>query len=69
MSLVNYYCDMWERRLNKLVPLAKLMSSKVKFKWTKIVARNILSAYHNFIKQIKIHTYASDFQLVLVIRH
>ena len=35
IGLVKYYCDMWERRSHMLVPLTKITSSKVKYKWTK----------------------------------
>ena len=36
IGLVEYYCDMWERRSHTLSPLTKITSIKVNFKWTKI---------------------------------
>ena len=33
---MNYYQNMWERCSHTLVPLTKITSSKVTFKWTKI---------------------------------
>ena len=55
-------------------PSTNIMSSKVKFKWTKtkeytfdtikrIVARDNLLAYPDFNEEFKIHTNTSDFQL------
>ena len=52
---------MWERRSHVLAPLTKIMSTKVKFKWTKIeqydfdeikqiVARNTLLACMDLMK-------------------
>ena len=36
IGLVNYYCDIWEIHLHMLVPVPKLTSNKVTFKWTEI---------------------------------
>ena len=33
---INEYLYMWSRRLYMLATLAKLLSSKVKFKWTEV---------------------------------
>ena len=75
---MNYYRDMWSRRSHTLVHLTKITSSRVEFKWAKIeqddfgeikriLARNNLLAYPDFIEDFKIHTYASDVQLGAVI--
>ena len=34
--IVNYYRDMWRKSANKLAPLTKLCSTRVKFKWTDV---------------------------------
>ena len=34
--VVNFYRDMWARRLHMLATLTKITSSKVNSKWTKI---------------------------------
>ena len=63
-----------------LAPLTKITSSKAKFKWTKIkqyafdeikwvVASDNLLTYPYFNEEFKIHTNASDLQLVAVINH
>ena len=36
IGVVNYYRNMWVRRSHMLMPLTNIMSSKVKFKLTKI---------------------------------
>ena len=70
---------MWARRSHTLVPLTKITSSTVKFKRTKIwkdafdkikriAAHDNLLTHIDFNKELKIHTYANNFQLVLVIR-
>ena len=70
---------MWERRAHMLATFTKIMSSKVKYKWTKIeknaldetkriVARDTLPDYPNFSEEFKIHTNASKLQLGVVIR-
>ena len=70
---------MWARRSHELLPLTKIISSKVKFKWTKIeqddfdeikriVERKTLLTFPGFNEEFKIHTDASDFQLGAVIR-
>ena len=75
---MNYYRDMWERRSHVLAPLTKIMSTKVKFKWTKIeqydfdiikriVAPDTLLTYPNFNKTFKIHTDDSNSQLGAII--
>ena len=63
---------MWTRRSRTLIPLTRVMSSKVKFKWKKIeqdyfneIKRtadcNTLSTYPDFNETFKIHTNNSAF--------
>ena len=65
---------MWPRQAHTLVPLTKLTSINIKFKWTKvkqydfdiikrIVAHDTLSTYPYFNETFQIHTDASAFQL------
>ena len=64
IGLVNYYHDMWARRSHKLKILTKLMSKKVRFKWTeaeqklfkqikRIVTYNISLDYLHSINNLK----------------
>ena len=75
---VNYYRDMWARRLHLIQPLTALTSSKVRFKCSdveqivfddikKAVAHDTLLSYPYFNKKIDIHTDASDYQIGAVI--
>ena len=77
-GLVTYYCGMWAILPKSLVSLTKITSIKVTFKWTRvkqdvfketkwIMARGVLLAYPDFNGEFKIHTYANNFQLWLVI--
>ena len=34
LGLVNYYRDMWKKRLHLIQPLAALTSTKLMFRWT-----------------------------------
>ena len=79
IDVINYYRNMWPRRSHMLAHLTRLTSIKRKFKWTqvkqvafeeikRIVARGPLSTYLDFNETFKIHTNASAFQLVAVIR-
>ena len=65
---------MWNKYAHTLAPLQKLCSTKVKFKWTdikndafismrKIVGRDVLLYYPNFIEIFIIHTDASKTHL------
>ena len=69
---------MWERRSHNFLPLTKITSSKVYFKWTKIeqdkfdeikliVACDTLFTYTDFNEEFKIHTDDRYFQLGAVI--
>ena len=73
IGVVNCCRNMWSRRSQKLAPLTKITSNKVKFKRTKIeqdafdeinqiVACNILLFYMYFYGEFKIHTDARNFQ-------
>ena len=74
ISVVNYQHDMWPRTSHTLVSLPQITSYKNKFKWTKIkldafveikriMNRNTLLTYLDFIEAFKIHANASYFQL------
>ena len=78
LGMVNFYRDMWPRRLEICAPLTAMTSSTVKWKWTekedhafkeikKIMARETLLAFPDFSKQFIIHTDASKTQLGSVI--
>ena len=65
---------MWRKRAHELVPITKICSTKVKFKWTdiennafiamkKIVGRDVLLYYPNFSERSIIHTDARKTQL------
>ena len=69
---------MWTRRSRTLIPLTRIMSSKVKFKWKKIeqdtfdeikwiVACDTLLSYPYFNEEFNIHTNSSGFHLGAVI--
>ena len=67
IALVNYYLNMWSKRLHTLAPLTMLASSKVEFTWTE-VKKKAFEPQHfiglsGFNKEFKIYTNASDFQL------
>ena len=74
LGIVNYYRDMWRKRAHELVPITKICSTEVKFKWTdiennafiamkKIVGRDVLLYYPNFSERSIIHTDARKTQL------
>ena len=78
VGLINYYRDMWPRRVHILAPLTKLTSKNVKFHWgeveqnafdemKKIVGRETLLSYPNFDEEFVIHTDASKTALGAVI--
>ena len=78
LGAVNYYRDMWIRRSHILEPLTKLLSPKVKYKWSeeaqiafdnikKVMSRETLLHYPDFNKPFHIHTDASLYQLGAVI--
>ena len=80
IGVINYYRDIWSRRLHKLALLTKLTFMKRNFKWSKfeqddfnkikrIADRDTLFAYTDFNEKFKIHTDASAFQLWAVIIH
>ena len=73
IGVINYYRDMWSRRLHTLVPLTISISIKRKYKWTQvkqyafnkigqIVAHDNLLCYPDFNENFKIRTDASAFQ-------
>ena len=72
IGIVNYYRDMWDRRLNLLHPLNALTSPNVKFKWTDVeqqsfydinrtVTHDTLLVYTDLNQCFATHTYASDY--------
>jgi RNase H-like domain found in reverse transcriptase len=72
--MVNYYRDMWSKRLHLLAPLLDLTSSKTKWKWTEkcqavfdemklLISRKTLMTYPDFKLPFEIHTDASQVQL------
>jgi len=74
IGMINYYRDMWIRRLEILAPLTRLLSANAKFKWTdvkqaafdkikQIVGREMLLSYPNFNQSFEIYTDASHIQL------
>ena len=76
--MVNFYRDMWIKRLNVLAPLTRLTSKNAVFKWTDIeqksfkdikliVSRGIHLVYPNLIKSFVIHTDTSKTHLEVVI--
>jgi hypothetical protein len=78
IGLINYYRDMWVRRSHILAPLMISTSKKAKWQWTneeqkafeevkKVIARDVLLAYPDFMLPFDIHTDASHTQLGSVI--
>ena len=78
IGMVNYYHDMWRHRSNILTPLTELTSFNTPWKWTyryerafqnikKIISRETLLLYPNFLKLFEIHKDASNLQLGTVI--
>mgnify|MGYP003329299580 CR=1 FL=1 len=78
IGIVNYYRDMWPRRLETLAPLSELTSKEAKWDWTdvheksfqtmkKIVSRETLLAYPNFNEPFEVHMDASAYQLGAII--
>jgi hypothetical protein len=78
IGMVNYYRDMWIRRLHVLAPLAALTSKTTTWKWgpeqqeafdtmKKIISREVLLAYPDFNDEFVIHMDASHTQLGAVI--
>jgi hypothetical protein len=78
IGLINYYRDMWTKRLHILAPLASLTSKTVKWRWgkveqtafdtiKKIVAKEVLLSYPDFTQPFQIYTDASQLQLGAII--
>ena len=74
MGVIKYYRNMLLRWLQTLVPLTRLLSIRLKFRWTQskqyyfdeikpILARNSLLTYLDFNETFKIYTDASTLQL------
>ena len=71
LGLMNYYRDMWPRRLHVLAPLTKEWTDRQEkaFKEMKaLAAANVLLHYLDHNKQFDIETDASDYQLGWVIK-
>ncbi len=78
IGMINYYRDMWPRWSETLAPLTKLCSTTAKWNWgtdqqkafeqmKRIVGREVLLAFLDFLKAFDIHTDASHTQLGAVI--
>ena len=76
--MINFYCDMWQKRSELLAPLTSLTSKNVKYDWKDehqkcfdaikhVIGREILLAYLDFNDPFEIHTDASKLQIGAVI--
>ena len=74
LGFLNYYKKYWHRRSHKIEPLTRIISSKIKFKWTsvqetafkpikRIMALKVLLSYPDFTKDFHLYCDASDIQL------
>ena len=74
LGMVNYYRDIWKRRSHILSPLSRLVSKLVKFQWTekeqkafqdakRMIQKETMLAYPQFVKTFHVYADASDTQL------
>jgi len=74
IGLVNYYRDMWRRRSHVLAPLTSMTSKNVPWRWgeeqqkafneaKRIISKEAILAFPNFLKRFVIYTDASKYQL------
>ena len=78
IGMINFYRDMWQKRSELLTPLTALTSKNVKYDWKdehqrcfdaikRVIGREVLLGYPDFISPFEIYTDASKFQLGAVI--
>ena len=78
IGMINFYCDMWQKRSDILAPLTDLTSKNVKYNWKdehqncfdaikRVIGREVLLAYPDFNAPFEIHTDASKLQIGTVI--
>ena len=76
--MINFYCDMWQKRSDILAPLTDLTSKKFKYDWKDkqpkcfdaikcVKGREVLLSYPDFNALFEIHTDASKLQIGAVI--
>ena len=76
--MINFYCDMWQKRSEILAPLTALSSKNVKYEWKdeqqkrfdaikRLIERELQLAYPDFNAPFEIHTDASKLQIGAVI--
>ena len=78
ISMINFYCGMWQNRSKLLASLTALTSKNVKYDWKykhqkcfdaikRVIGREVLLAYPYFNAPFEIHTDASKLQIGAVI--
>ena len=76
--MINFYCDMWQKRSELLAPLTALTSKNVKYEWKdehqkffdsikRVIGREFLLAYPVFNAPFLIYTDASKLQIGAVV--
>ena len=72
--MINFYCEMWQRRSGLLAPLTALTSKNVKYKWKdkhqncfdaikSVIGREVFLVYPDFNDLFKIHTDSSKLHI------
>ena len=78
IGMINFYCDMWQKRSELLAPLTDLISKNIRYDWKDehqkcfdaiklVIGHAVLLAYPNFNALFEIHTDASKLQIGVVI--